>query len=64
MMDWIQILSYLFTNELRLVLGLYLVARLTDFPLERKALLLAGVGGCLVTALQSNITAFHRRDSR
>ena len=53
MMDWIQILSYLFTNELRLVLGLYLVARLTDFPLEQKALLLAGVGGCLVTTLQS-----------
>nr|WP_297275628.1 hypothetical protein [uncultured Agathobaculum sp.] len=53
MMDWIQILSYLFTNELRLVLGLYLVAKLTDFPLERKALLLAGVGGCLVTALQA-----------
>ena len=53
MMDWIQILSYLFTNELRLVLGLYLVARLTDFPLEQKALLLAGVGGCLVTTLQA-----------
>ena len=53
MMDWIQILSYLFTNEVRLLLGLYLVARLTDFPLEQKALLLAGVGGCLVTTLQA-----------
>jgi len=53
MMDWIQILSYLFTNELRLVLGLYLVARLADFPLERKALLLTGAGGCLVTVLQA-----------
>lgn len=53
MMDWLQILSYLFTNELRLVLGLYLVARLTDFPLERKALLLTGAGGCLVTVLQA-----------
>ena len=53
MMDWIQILSYLFANELRLILGLYLVARQTGFPLERKALLLAGVGQCLVTALQA-----------
>lgn len=53
MMDWIQILSYLFTNELRLILGLYLIAKLTDFPLERKALLLTGVGGFLVTILQA-----------
>ena len=53
MMDWVQILSYLFTNELRLLLGLYLVARLTDFSLERKALLLSGAGGCLVTILQA-----------
>ena len=53
MMDWIQILSYLFTNEVRLLLGLYLVSKLTDFSLERKALLLAGVGGCLVTVLQA-----------
>lgn len=53
MMDWVQILSYLFTNEVRLFLGLYLVARLTDFSLERKALLLTGAGGCLVTILQA-----------
>lgn len=52
MMDWSQIVSSLCTNELRLVLGLYLVARGMDFPMERKALLLAGAGGCLVTALQ------------
>lgn len=53
MMDWVQILSYLFTNEVRLFLGLYLVARLTGFSLERKALLLTGAGGCLVTILQA-----------
>ncbi len=53
MMDWVQVISYLFTNELRLLLGFYLVARLTDFPLERKALLLTGAGGCLVTILQA-----------
>ena len=53
MMDWVQILSYLFTNELRLFLGFYLVAKLIDFPLERKALLLVGAGGGLATILQS-----------
>ena len=53
MMDWVQILSYLFTNELRLFLGLYLVARLMDFSLEQKTLLLAGAGGCLATVLQA-----------
>lgn len=52
-MDWVQILSCLFTNEVRLLLGLYLVARLMDFSLERKALLLTGAGGCLVTILQA-----------
>ena len=53
MMDWVQIISYLFSNELRLLLGLYLVAKLTDFHLERKALLLTGAGGCLATILQA-----------
>lgn len=53
MMDWIQVISYLFTNELRLLLGLYLVAKLAGFSLERKALLLTGAGGCLVTVLQA-----------
>lgn len=53
MMDWVQAISYLLTNELRLFLGLYLVAKLMDFPLERKALLLTGAGGCLATILQA-----------
>ena len=53
MMDWVQAISYLLTNELRLLLGLYLVAKLMDFPLERKALLLTGTGGCLATILQA-----------
>lgn len=53
MMDWVQVISYLFTNELRLLLGLYLVAKLMDFPLEQKALLLTGAGGCLATILQA-----------
>ena len=52
MMDWVQVISYFFTNELRLFLGLYLVARLTDFSLERNVLLLTGIGGCLATILQ------------
>ena len=53
MMDWVRVVSCLFTNELRLFLGVYLVARLTDFSLERKALLLTGAGGCLATILQA-----------
>lgn len=53
MMDWVQVISCLCSNELRLFLGLYLVAKLTDFHLERKALLLTGVGGCLATILQT-----------
>lgn len=53
MMDWVQAISYLLTTELRLLLGLSLVAKLMDFPLERKALLLTGVGGCLATILQA-----------
>ncbi len=52
-MDWVQVISYLCSNELRLFLGLYLVAKLTDFHLERKALLLTGAGGCLATILQA-----------
>ena len=51
MMDWVRVVSCLFTNELRLFLGVYLVARLTDFYLERKALSLTGAGGCLATIL-------------
>ena len=53
MMDWVQVISYLFTNELRLLLGLYFVARLTGFSLERKALFLIGAGGCLAAFLQA-----------
>lgn len=53
MMDWVQAISYFLTNELRLLLGLYLVAKLMDFPLERKALFLTGAGGCLATILQA-----------
>lgn len=34
-------------------MGLYLVAKLTDFHLERKALLLTGAGGCIATILQA-----------
>lgn len=52
-MDWVQVISYFFTNELRLFLGFYLVAKLTDFPLERKGWLLTGVGGCLSTVMQA-----------
>lgn len=52
-MEWYQIISYLMTNGVRLILGLYLVSKLTEFSLERKSLLIAGAGGCLVTVLQA-----------
>lgn len=52
-MEWYQIISYLLTNEVRLILGLYLVSKLTEFSLKRKSLFIAGVGGCLVTVLQA-----------
>ena len=53
MMDWHQIISYLFTNELRLLLGLFLVASLTGFSLKKGGLLLSAVAGCVVTVLQT-----------
>lgn len=52
MMEWYQILSYLLTNWLRLVLGLYLVAKLMDFPLGKKAFLLSVLGNCLIIVFQ------------
>lgn len=52
MMEWYQIITYLLTNGLRLILGLYLVAKLMDFPLERKAFLLSAFGSCLITVFQ------------
>ena len=52
MMEWYQVISYLLTNELRLLLGLYLVAKLLGFLPERKALLLSACGGAIVTILQ------------
>lgn len=62
MMDWIQVISYLFTNELRLFFGLYLVARLTDFSLKRKALLVLGISGCLADHSASNVVTLHWRN--
>lgn len=53
MMDWYQIISYFFTNELRLILGLFLVASLTGFSLKKGGLLLSAVVSCVVTVLQT-----------
>jgi len=52
MMEWYQIISYLLTNGLRLILGLYLVARLMDFSFGKKVLLLSVMGSCLITVFQ------------
>lgn len=52
MIEWYQMISYLLTNGLRLILGLYLVAKLMDFPLGKKAFLLSVLGNCLITVFQ------------
>jgi len=52
MMEWYQTVSYLLTNGLRLILGLYLIAKLMDFPIEKKPLLLSVFGSCLITVFQ------------
>ena len=52
-MAWLLTLSYFFTNELRLFAGLFLVSRVTGFRPRRATMLLAGVGGVLVTVLQT-----------
>ena len=52
MMTWMQMLSYFFTNELRLFAGLLLVARATGFRPRRGTMLLACGGGVVVTVLQ------------
>ena len=52
MMEWVQTLSYLFTNELRLLLGLFLIARVTNFRPRLKGILFSCCGGAFVTAIQ------------
>ena len=52
MMEWVQTLSYLLTNELRLLLGLFLIARVTNFRPRLKGILFACCGGAFVTAIQ------------
>lgn len=51
MMEWIIAISYLLTNGLRLILGLYLVAKLMDIELDKKAIGFSILGSCLVTVL-------------
>lgn len=53
MMEGCRIVSYLLTNELRLLLGLGLVAGVVQFSLDRQALLLAVFGGGMVTLCQA-----------
>lgn len=50
MMEWHQIISYLLTTELRILLCLYLVSRLMDFMLDKKTYFLAFFGGIFITA--------------
>ena len=52
MMEYISAISYFLTNEMRLFLGLFLVAKAMNFQPERMLLIFSGTGGVLVTALQ------------
>ena len=52
MMEYILAISYFFTNEVRLFLGLFLVAKVMNFLPKKMLLLLSAAGGVLVTALQ------------
>ena len=52
MMEGIPTISYFLTNEMRLFLGLFLVAKVMNFLPERRLLLLSAAGGVLATALQ------------
>lgn len=52
MMEYISAISYFFTNEVRLFLGLFLVTKVMNFLPKKMLLLLSAAGGVLVTALQ------------
>lgn len=51
MTEWHQMISYLLTTELRILLCLYLVSRLMDFIPDKKAYFLTFSGGIFITAL-------------
>lgn len=51
MMEGMIAVSYLLTNGLRLILGLYLVTKLMDAELDKKAIIFSILGSCLVTFL-------------
>lgn len=51
-MEYISAISYFFTNEVRLFLGLFLVTKVMNFLPKKMLLLLSAAGGVLVTALQ------------
>lgn len=51
-MEWGSVISYLLSNELRLFLGLFFVAKLTQAFPYRRALFFPFLSGCLVTVLQ------------
>lgn len=52
MTEGFLIISDFLTNELRLILGLCFLAKLTDFSVEKKPLLFSAAGGFFVTVLQ------------
>ena len=53
MMEWMIVISYLLTNALRLIIGLYLVTKLLNTELDKKAVVFSILGSCLITALNA-----------
>lgn len=52
MMDYIAMISYFLTNEMRLLLGLLFITKVMNFLPKKRILLLSAAGGVLITALQ------------
>lgn len=51
-MQWYQTLSCFLSNELRLLFGIYLISKLTDFSLKKYTLLISSLAGFIITVFQ------------
>lgn len=56
MMDWYQIISYLVTNEIRIVFGLFLVIKAINFSKLNKHILLLSFGGGILVSICTAFT--------
>lgn len=51
-MQWYQTLSCLLANELRLLFGIYLISKLTNFSFKKYTLLTSSLAGFIITVFQ------------